>query len=455
MPVPVTMHKAQKYAVRMDTLPPETKEFFMKNFGCARKVYNLYVDHLYRQLEASGYENGDLPKVSFPNVTEFKKGYPYLKEADSLGLANAKISFEKAVKRYEKEFDHKAYTKRAKRRAASGTEPLSFRGLKGMPKFHAKARGDFTYTTNCQYPHEGNTLKVPTVRLEGTMLYLPKLKRGVELVVHRSLPDGAVIGNATMSMDTDGKMYASVCYTYTVMMDMTIRDAAASGDTSILESLKVLGLDYSQPDFYVDSEGRKANCPHSYRKSEEKLARLQRRLSRMTKGSSNYNRMSAKIRKLHVRIRNQRKDHIEKESCHLARTYDVVVVEDIDLRAMGGCLSLGKNLHDNGFGMFRDALAKKLEAKGSFLIKVDRFFPSSKTCSACGHYEPSVTLGVQEWTCPECGAVLARDPNAAKNIKAEGMRVLFDYIRAWLEKDEKALARAKARSDGRKRGKAA
>lgn len=153
MLMPVQFHKAEKYALDMAVLPEETKTFFLQNFGCSRKVYNLYVDYLYRELEKAGYENGDnIPEIKFPEVTAFKEDYPFLKKADSLGLANAKQDFEDAVKKYRDNSDHKSYTKRALRRDESRTEALSFRGLKGMPKFHAKAKGHFSYTTNCQYP---------------------------------------------------------------------------------------------------------------------------------------------------------------------------------------------------------------------------------------------------------------------------------------------------------------
>ena len=443
----VKMHKAEKYALR--NTPEVSLTFFLKNFGCSRKVYNLYTDHLYTKLDESGYESGDLPDIKLPEVTTFKKAYPYMREVDSLALSNAKIDFESAVNRFKKEYDHTSYTKRAKRRAESGTEPLTFRGLKGMPKFHSKARGDFSYRTNCQYPDETNNLKQPTIRIENGMLHLPKLPKDVELVIHRPLPEDAVIGNVTITMEA-GKLYASVEYSYETEMDITLREAALNNDASVIDKLSFIGLDYSQPDFYVDSEGRKANAPHTYKKSEEKMARLQRELSRMQKGSNNYKKKQAEIRKVHTKIKNQRKDFVRKEAAYLASTYDVVVVEDINLRAMGGALSLGKNLHDNGFGMFRDILARLLEQKGSVLVKVDRFFPSTKTCSVCGAVNREVTLGVQEWDCPVCGAHHLRDDNAAVNIREEGKRILLEYFRQWLDEDQKARNRAKARSDGRK-----
>ena len=243
----VTLHKAEKYAFNMRRLSEDDRRFFMQNFGCARKVYNLCVDFLYRKLEELGYTGGDvLPQIRFPEVSSFKKDRPYLKDADSLGLANAKLSFQAAVKRYNTKYDHVSHTKSALRRSGSGTEPLSFRGLKGMPKFRSKARGDFSYTTNCQHAGPGKSRKRDTVRLIGDMLYLPKLKHGVQLIVHRPLPKDAVIGNVTVSMDADGKFSASIEYTYTARMDLTLRTAAMNGDTSVLEELNIIGLDYSQ-----------------------------------------------------------------------------------------------------------------------------------------------------------------------------------------------------------------
>ena len=452
----ITMHKAEKYAVDMRKLDKSSETYFLKCFGCVRKVYNLYVDFLYGELEKAGYVAGNpLPDVALPEVTAFKKAYDYLKEADSLALANAKLDFQSAVKRFNDEYDHKSYTKRAVRRDGSGTEPLSFRGLKGMPKFHSKSKGYYSYKTNCQYPSPGNSLKRPTVRLDGNILYLPKLKTGIALIIHRPLPKDAVIGNVTVSMDTDGRMYAAVEYSYRADMDMTLRDAALAGDTSVFENLNILGLDYSQKDFYVDSGGRKTNSPHAYVISLERLAKLQRDLARMQPGSKNHDRQRKRITKLHVKIRNQRLDFVRKEASLLASVYDAVAVEDLDLRAMGQALSLGKNLHDNGFGMFRERLSRKLEEKGSVLIKVDRSFASTKTCSVCGNKNDSITLSVREWDCPCCGTHHDRDVNAAINIREEGRRIFPEYFAARLKKEAAAVKRAEALSAGRRKKKTA
>ena len=451
----VKSHKAEKYAVNIKTLTEEARSFLMQNFGCARKVYNLYVDHLYHILEETGYTGGErLPAWKLPEVTAFKKEYPYLKDADSLGLANAKISFEHAMRHFNDDCDHKSYTKGALNRAKEGIEALSFKGLKGMPRFHSKAHGDYSYTTNCQYPSDTNKLKKPTVRLVGSRLYLLKWKEGIELIVHRPLPEGAVIGNVTMSMDTDGAIYASIEYEYELVMDTDLRQAVIEGNEEVIKNLRILGLDYSQEYFYVDSEGRKANYPHYYRKAEDKLVREQRKLSRMEKGSANYVKQLLKVQKIAKKVRNQRKDFIFKEALKLSGEYDVVAVEDIDLRGLSMSLHLGKNLHDNGFGMFRRVLENKLVAKGSVLLKVDRYYPSTKRCSCCGSNNPEVTLGVKSWTCPECGTVHDRDENAAKNIRDEGRRILAESFISYMEKESESRLRVKQRDEFRHRKRA-
>ena len=438
----VTTRKAVKYAVSRRSLTDGTRDFFMQNFGCSRKVYNLYVDRLYKYLEEAGYNGGEkLPAMKLPRVSEFKKEFEYLKDADSLGLANSKIAFEKAVQRFNKESDHKTYTKRALCRDKTGTEKLTFRGLVGMPRFHSKSHGDLSYTTNCQYPSKKNKLKQPTIRLEGNRLYLPKLKDGVELILHRPLPPDARIGNVTVSMDPNGQIYAAVEYEYTQEIERDLQQAVLEGNQEVLRNIRMLGLDYSQEGFYVDSEGRKANYPHFYRESESKLAREQRKLSHMQRGSSNYRKQLLKVQKIGMKIRNQRKDFTNKEALRLSRAYDAVAVEDLDLRQLSNRMRLGKKLHDNGFGEFRTKLENKLRDKGSVLVRIDRFYPSTKTCHCCGFVNPVIKLGITKWTCPSCGAVLDRDLNAAINIRNEGKRIFADYYREVLKTEE--LARKK------------
>lgn len=454
MKAPITMNQAQVYGISKQN-SKEIFQFFQKNFGCTRKVYNLCVDSCYKQLEQAGYTDGDdLPELSFPKVSALKKDYPYLKEADGLGLANSVLDFQKAYKIFRNQKDRSVYRKSALRLDRSGKEPLSFRGLKGIPRFHAKSAGYFSYRTACQYPKEGNALKRPTIRLEGGILYLPKLKHGVKLIIHRKLPEDAHILNATVFMDTDGTYQVSICHSYTFLMEMDYREAAAQ-EQPIPKGTRFLGLDYSQKDLYVDSEGRKANYPKYYRRSEQKLARLQKSICRKEKNGMNYQKTMRKIQKLHTKIKHQRHDYLQKLSTELVSRYDVIVVEDINLRAMGGCLSLGKNLHDNGFGLFREMLAYKLWKKGSCLVRIDRMYPSSKTCSVCGAVKPDLKLSDRIYICPKCGCVIDRDYNAAVNILEEGKRIFLTYLKEAMEKAEEAKIRQEAAKERRQKKKKA
>ena len=285
-------------------------------------------------------------------------------------------------------------------------------------------------------------------------MYLPKLKQGVKLIIHRKLPEDAHILNATVFMDTDGTYQVSICYSYTFLMEMDYREAAAQ-EQPLPKKTRFLGLDYSQKDFYVDSEGRKANYPKYYRRSEQKLARLQKSICRKEKDGKNYQKTLRKIQKLHAKIKHQRHDYLQKLSTELVSRYDVIVVEDINLRAMGGCLSLGKNLHDNGFGLFREMLAYKLWKKGSCLIRIDRMYPSSKTCSVCGVVKPDLKLSDRIYICPECGCVIDRDYNAAINIREEGKRIFLTYLKEAMEKAEEAKIRQEAVKERRQKKKKA
>lgn len=157
---------------------------------------------------------------------------------------------------------------------------------------------------------------------------------------------------------------------------------------------------------------------------EPRLAREQRKLSRMTRGSRNWSKQKRRIAKLHAKVRNRRVDFLHKEANHLADQYDCVGVEDLDMRALSQTLRLGKSTLDNGYGLFREMLAYKLERQGKRLIVVDKWFPSSQMCSNCGHRE-GVTkdLSVRNWSCPVCGVWHDRDLNAATNIMREAQRL--------------------------------
>ena len=385
----------------------EQKEFLLKSFGCARKMYNLYVDELYRKLEDIGYKNGFIDRKALKLTTygDFKKQYDYMKEVDSQALCSAKKHFFNALTKFNKEYDKETYTKRSrKRKKTLGIEP-TFRDLKGMPKFKSKKNYIFSYTTYNQSQGE----KWNLITLKNGFLNIPKLKSSIKVKVHKSLPQNSIIKNCTLSMTNKGIFYVSLNVEYTIKTEH-----------KKVEKDKILALDYSQHDFYMSSENERANYPHYYRKSEEKLKKLQEDLSKKQISSENWKKTKSRIATLQRHIANQRLDWLHKKSRELADKYDVIIVEDLDLRNLAQCLNLGKNLHDNGFGMFRTFLQYKLEEQGKQFIKIDKWLPSSKRCSCCGHIKEDLQLSDRIYKCEKCGNVMDRDYNASLNIKEYG-----------------------------------
>ena len=388
----------------------EQKTFFLQSFGCARKIYNLYVNELYSRLESTGYQNGFIKKsdLRLSKYTDFAKEYEFMKDVDSQCLSSAKMDFNNAIKKFNEEYDKKTYTKRSRKREKTlGIKP-NFKDLKGMPKFKSIKKNDFSYRTY----NQSCGGKWSLITLEDSLLKVPKLKTKIKVKQHRPLPNDAIIKNCTISMDNKGVFFASLCVEYVIDVEL-----------KKVDKTKILGLDYSQTDFYCDSNNKKANYPHYYRKSEDKLKKLQRCLSRKELGSQNWKKQKKRITTLQKHITNQRISWIHEKSRKLANQYDVIIVEDIDLRNMAQCLTLGKNLHDNGFGMFRTFLKYKLEEQGKQFIKIDKWFPSSKTCNCCGTIKEDLKLSDRWFVC-ECGYENDRDYNAALNIRDCGTQLI-------------------------------
>lgn len=362
-------YKAYKFRLYPNA---EQMTAFAKTFGCVRFVYNKMLADKIAYYQATGEMLRNTP-------APLKESFEWLREVDSLALANAQMQLQTA---YNNFFRDKTV---------------------GFPKFHSKKSGRKSYTTN----NQGGT-----VRIENGKLRLPKIGF-VHIRQHRAIPDDHIIKSVTISQEPSGKYYASILTEY------EYEPTDGSVDTG-----NALGLDYSSPHFYVDSDGNTADIPHFYREAEKKLAREQRRLSKMVKGSANYRKQKFRVARAHEKVRFCRKDWQHKESTRLAKMYDVIVVEDIDYQGMARGLHLAKATNDNGFGQFRTMLAYKLAERGKKLITIDKWFPSTKTCRFCGYINPNVALGQSEWDCPCCGAHLLRDHNAAINIRNQGVAIL-------------------------------
>ena len=302
-------------------------------------------------------------------------------EVDSLALANVQLHLEKAYKNF-------------------------FRDPKtGFPRFKSKHHSRNRYTTNVV---NGNIL------VESKKIRLPKLK-WIAMKKHREPAEGLRLRSVTVSMEPSGKYFASLLYE-----GYRCENQAAVSDYS---TAKILGIDYAIQGMAVFSEKIETEEAGFFRKNEKRLAREQRKLSRCVRGSHNYELQKKKVARCHEKIRNQRRDHLHKLSRKIADSYDAVVVEDIDMKAMGQCLHFGKSVQDNGYGLFREMLDYKLAWQGKRMIKVDRFFPSSKKCCKCGRIKKELKLSERVYHC-ECGNEMDRDRNAAINIREEARRML-------------------------------
>ncbi len=362
-------NKAYKYRIYPDALQQVA---FANTFGCMRFVYNKMLEDKIDHYKETG-------KMLNTTPAQYKTEYEFLKEVDSLALANAQLQLETAFKNF---FRDKSI---------------------GFPKFKSKKHSRQSYTTNLV---NGN------IRIEGKKIRLPKVGE-VRIVLHRQIPKGHKIKSVTVSREPSGKYYVSVLTEYEVSETLVSLDKERS-----------IGLDYSSPSFYVDSNGYVSSMPHFFRDAEKKLAKEQRRLSHMVKGSSNYNKQKRKVAIAHEKLRNQRKDWQHKESRRLAMLYDFVFVEGINYKDMARGLHLAKATNDNAFGSFRTYLAYKLKERGGKLITIDKWYPSSKTCRHCGYIKNDLRLSDRVWVCPECGCIIDRDVNAAINIKNEGLRMI-------------------------------
>ena len=208
--------------------------------------------------------------------------------------------------------------------------------------------------------------------------------------------------------------------------------AECGKDAQDRQEILCTGLDYSSANLFIDEMGLSPGQVKQYAKHERLLARRQRQLSRKKRGSHNYYKKLRQINKLHRKIANRRADFLHKLALAYARVYDVVCVETLNMKAMGNKgFHLGKATYDNGWGMFLRILAYKMTRHGGVLVKVDKWFPSSKMCSKCGYKYEDLKLDERSWTCPNCGEHHHRDKNAAWNILVEGVRMLVDGEVEW------------------------
>ena len=362
------IRKAYKYRIYPNA---EQKVFFAKCFGCVRFFYNKSLSDMNDIYKQTG---------KYKNITpaSYKDDYPFLKEVDSLALSNAQLNRNIAFKDFMKQ---------------------RYKNKKDKPNFKSK-RYDQSYTTNNQ-----GSVKMST---NHRYISIPKCPR-IRIKIHR-LFEGT-IKSITVSRTTDNKYYMSLL---------------VESEIEALEpSKKMIGLDLGIKDLIVDSNGNKYKNHKYLTKSLEKLAREQRKLSKMVKGSNNRNKQRIKIARLHKKIQNQRNDYLHKLSKKIIDENQVIALETLKVVDMEHKNKLARNITDASWSRLVTLLTYKANWYGRKVIKVPNNYPSSQLCSVCGQ-QNSITksLNIRKWVCPECGTVHDRDINAAKNILSKGIETL-------------------------------
>ena len=374
-------------AIKIRLYPNKTQEQTLnKVLGCYRFVYNQML-----ALKQEAY-NRDKSNLGLCEISKFFHGtllkdeqYSWLKEQ------NTKVM------------------KQAIRQMLSAYDKF-FKQYNGFPKFKSKKdrqsalfpKDAISKSNAFETRHISLTKSLKNIKFHCSNLYFERLKRYKDN-----------IKSATLSKTKSGKFYLSV------LMSMNEEEFKQFSHTN-----NKVGIDLGVKDFVITSDGEVFKNKHFLKQSENKIKKLQRQLSRKVKGSNNRDKVRIKIANEFEHLTNQRIDYIHNVVNSLLRTYDYVFMENLNVQGMLKNHKLAKAIQELGFYTFKSTLKNKAMLNDKFVIEVDRWFASSKTCHKCGYVYKGLTLGEREWSCPICGEHHDRDLNAAVNILIEGNKIL-------------------------------
>lgn len=359
------INKAFKFRVYPNQ---DQQELIDKTIGCSRFIYNEFLasakKHKYKSY--SNYSS-QLPQL--------KKEHEWLKEVDSIALQQSLKDLDRSFKNF-------------------------FSGKCNFPKFKSKKSSRLSYRTQKFIRSDGST----NIEIKDNKIKLPKLGW---IKYAKSKKVRGKINNVTVSKTKTGKYYISI-------------NVKQILETVVNNNQGELGLDLGIKEFLTTSDGESISNPRHLYKYEDKLARLQRRMSRKEKGSNNWYKLKNKIAKVHEKIKNIRRDFLHKLSTRLTKENQLLVIEDLNIKGMLKNSNLAKHIADCSWNIFTSMLEYKSKWYDCILQRVDRFFASSQTCSECGTKNPEIkNLLIRRWTC-KCGATHDRDINAGKNLLKQG-----------------------------------
>ena len=358
------------YKFRFYPTPQQTAEL-NRTFGCVRYVWNWALDSRTKRYRTAG------ERVNYHQLSAELTG---LKRDPQTGFLRevAYCPLQQVLRHQQTAFGN-FFAKRAR-----------------YPRFKSRhGRQSAEYTRKA-------------FRWRNGQLWLSKMDTPLDIRVSRPAPDGDP-STVTVSRDTDGRWHVSMLF------DDTVQTLTPAGTC--------VGVDLGIKDFAVLSTGEKIPNPKHLDRKARNLARYQRRLARCQKGSANRRKAKAKVARAHRKVRNARTDFLHKTSTRLVHTHDTIAVEDLAVKNMVRNRRLARSISDCGWGEFRRQLEYKANWYGRTVAVIDRWHPSSKLCSTCGHLLAELSLSTRTWQCPSCRTRHDRDINAAKNILAEGLSV--------------------------------